>query len=84
VADKPASPRYRGGPNRLGFPPCGVLRQLTTNEALACGMTRSSLVYGTGLGSFTLFRPTGKPSSWKQLLPHTSREYKDLLRFWDR
>lgn len=50
---------HRGRPKKLGRPPEGILRRLTTNEAILTGITRASLV-GDLDGATYLFEVSGK------------------------
>jgi hypothetical protein len=85
MAGRVPTGNHRGRPKRLGCPEPGLLRRLTTNEAVATGFTRSSLVLGAPGDCVVLFkaRSTGTGVAYRAVdYDANPRAYNDLYRFW--
>jgi len=75
-----------GHPPRLGRPSHGEMRALTSNEAVATGLTRSAVVFAVN-ESFLLFRSLGKEGMrycWKLVsFDEQPEAYTGLIQFWE-
>jgi len=74
-----------GKPKQLGPPEPGTLRRMTTNEAVASGFTRNTLIMGAPNKQIVIFKPTtsGPNVSYKAVnYDGNPWAYTELYRFW--
>jgi hypothetical protein len=77
---------HGGKRKKLGPPEPGHMRQLTTGETLATGLTRNCLVLGTPSEGLILFEPHGRGSGGSQYRAiervENAEVYEGLKEYW--
>lgn len=74
-----------GKPKQLGPPELGFMRRMTTNEAVASGFTRTTLILGGADNKIVIFKPTtsGTNVAYRIVEFEDNPEaYTELYRFW--